>query len=98
MWTTNSTSENKNTMQPINKYILINSIDEQIQTESGLLLSGSDNEKFRYKKGQVERPGTTVDCVKEGDMIYYDKNAGYTMIINDTPYTIILERDVVVVL
>lgn len=84
--------------QPINKYILINSIDEQIQTDSGLLLSGSDNEKFRYKKGQVVRPGTNVDCVKEDDMIYYDKNAGYTMIINDIPYTIILERDVVVVL
>ena len=85
-------------MQPINKYILINSIDEQIQTESGLLLSGSDNEKFRYKNGQVVRPGTNVDFVKEGDFIYYDKGAGYTMIINDNPYTIILERDVVVVL
>ncbi len=85
-------------MVPINKYIIINAIDEQAQTESGLLLSGSDNEKFRYKKGQVVRPGTNVDCVKEGDLIYYDKGAGYTMLINDVPYTIILERDVVVVL
>lgn len=85
-------------MVPINKYVIINSIDEQIQTESGLLLSGSDNEKFRYKKGQVVKPGTNVDCVKEGDLIYYDKGAGYTMLINDIPYTIILERDIVVVL
>lgn len=85
-------------MQPVNKYLIIKAIDEQIQTESGLLLSGSDNEKFRYKKGQVVKPGTNVDCVKEGDLIYYDKGAGYTMLINDIPYTIILERDIVVVL
>lgn len=84
--------------QPINKYIVINAIDEQIETQSGLLLSGSDNDKFRYKKGQVVKPGTNVECVKEGDLIYYDKGAGYTMLINDIPYTIILERDVVVVL
>jgi co-chaperonin GroES (HSP10) len=31
-------------------------------------------------------------------MIYYDKRSGYTMLINDEPYTIISERDVVVVL
>ena len=99
MWKMNSTSENKgNAFTPINKYVVINTIDEQIQTESGLLLTGSDNEKFRYKKGQVVRPGTNVDCVKEGDLIYYDKGAGYTMLINDAPYTIILERDIVLVL
>jgi co-chaperonin GroES (HSP10) len=83
---------------PINKYILITTIDEQIKTESGLLLTGSDAEKFRYKKGLVVKPGTNVDCVNEGNYIYYDKGAGYTMLIENIPYTIIQERDVVVVL
>jgi co-chaperonin GroES (HSP10) len=87
-----------NKFQPINKYIVITTIDEQIKTESGLLLTGSDADKFRYKKGVVVKPGTNVDCVKDGDTIYYDKGAGYTMLIEDIPYTIILERDVVVVL
>ena len=85
-------------MKPINKYIVITTIDEQIKTDSGLLLTGSDAEKFRYKKGQVIKPGTTVDCVSDGDLIYYDRNAGYTMLIENVPYTIIQERDVVVVL
>lgn len=85
-------------MTPINKYILITTIDEQIKTDSGLLLTGSDAEKFRYKKGLVVKPGTNVDTIKENDMIYYDKNAGYTMLISNVPYTIIQERDVVVVL
>ena len=84
--------------RPINKYILISTIDEQISTESGLLLTGSNADKFRYKKGLVVKPGTNVDCVTDGDLIYYDKGAGYTMLIDNVPYTIIQERDVVVVL
>ena len=86
------------TAQPINKYILVTTIDEQIKTESGLLLTGSDADKFRYKKGLVVKPGTNVDVIKENDLIYYDKGAGYTMLIYNMPYTIIREADVVVVL
>jgi len=86
------------TAQPINKYILVTTIDEQIKTESGLLLTGSDADKFRYKKGLVVKPGTNVDVIKENDLIYYDKGAGYTMLIDNVPYTIIREADVVVVL
>lgn len=86
------------TAQPINKYILVTTIDEQIKTESGLLLTGSDADKFRYKKGLVIKPGTNVEVIKENDLIYYDKGAGYTMLIDNVPYTIIREADVVVVL
>ena len=32
------------------------------------------------------------------DSIYYDNRAGYTMLINEEPYTIISQNDVVVVL
>ena len=85
-------------MIPVNKYIVITTIDEQIKTESGLLLTGSDADKFRYKKGLVVKPGTNVDVIKENDLIYYDKGAGYTMLIDNMPYTIIREADVVVVL
>ena len=84
--------------KPINKYILIKTIDEEIKTESGLLLTGSDTDKFRYKKGLVVKPGTNVEVIKENDLIYYDKGAGYTMLIENVPYTIIREADVVVVL
>ena len=85
-------------MRPINKYIIINTIEEEIKTDSGLLLSANDVKDFRYKKGEVVKSGTNVVDIKEGDMIYYDKMSGYTMIINDKQYTIILERDDVVVL
>ncbi|MBT7350576.1 co-chaperone GroES [candidate division WWE3 bacterium] len=85
-------------MKPIGKNILVSSIDEEVKTDSGLLLSSEDTNDLRYKKALVEKRGTDVDVVSEGDYIYYDKRAGYRMVINSKQYTVISEADVVVVL
>ena len=85
-------------MKPIGKYIIINTIEEEVKTASGILLSASDVDEFRYKKGNVVKTGSDVTVIHENNLIYYDKNAGHTMLIQDKPYTIISERDVVVVL
>lgn len=84
-------------MKPIGKYILIQQIKEEIKTESGLLLSAEDVKDIRYKKGKVIKPGTDVTVIDSGNTIYYDGRAGYTMVINGEQYTVITERDVVVV-
>lgn len=86
-------------MQPIGKYIAIKTIDEQLTTESGIVLSGNDVDQMRYKRGLVVETGTDVNpVIKKDDHIYYDKAQGFTMLIEDKQYTIISERDVVVVL
>ncbi len=85
-------------MQAVNKYIIVETIVEEMKTDSGLLLSGDDTNEFRYKKATVKNTLDSVEVVKEGDVIYYDKSSGHTMILQDKQYTIILERDVVVVL
>ena len=41
-------------MQPIGKYIAIKTIEEEIKTNSGLILSGEDANQFRYKRGKEE--------------------------------------------
>lgn len=84
-------------MKPIGKYIVIKKIEEELKTESGLLLSNQDAANFRYKKGEVIKEGTDVKVIANGDIIYYDGAAGHEMLIDNNPYTIILERDVVVV-
>ena len=85
-------------MKPIGKYIVIKTIEEEIKTSSGLLLSAEDASQMRYKKGKVVKPGSTVEVINENDEIYYDKREGFTMLIENEPYTIISENDVVVVL
>lgn len=85
-------------MKPIGKNIIVKNIDEEIKTDSGLVLSGKDVDAMRYKKAVVIESGTGVDFIKKDDVIYYDKTHGFTMLIEDKPHTIIQERDVVVVL
>lgn len=85
-------------MQPLGKYIVINQIDEQSKTDYGLIMSGADASKMRYKKAEIVKVGTDVQSINDGDVVYYDKNAGYSMMIGDQTYTVIMERDVIVVL
>lgn len=84
-------------MLPIGKYIVITDIEEEVKTSSGLMLSANDAAEFRYKKATVVKPGSDVTVINEGDVIYYDKGRSFKMLISDTQYTIIQERDVVVV-
>ena len=85
-------------MKPIGKYIVVKKIKEELKTESGLLLSAQDAESFRYRKAEVIKEGTDVNVINSGDIIYYDSGAGHEMLIQENPYTVIQERDVVVVL
>ena len=90
-------SNNNSKMKPIGKYLVVKDIQENVKTESGLILSGEDTNQLRYKRGMVIAPGTDVDAIEEGDELYYDKAHSFTMLIDDMQYTIIQERDVVVV-
>ena len=85
-------------MKPKSKYIIIKTVEEEIKTSSGLLLSAEDASQMRYKRGIVIKQGTDVTVIKDNDEIYYDKRAGFTMLIENEPYTIITENDVIVVL
>lgn len=77
---------------------MITPVEEELTTKGGLLLSGEDKEKFRYKRGLVVAVGTDVRDIMGGDSIYYSSRSGYTMLIDNSPHTIISEPDVVVVL
>lgn len=85
-------------MRPIGKYIVISNIEEEVKTQGGLLLSAKDADEFRYKKAKVVASGTDVSHIHPGDVIHYDKGHGFTMVIDGHHYTIIQERDVVIVL
>ena len=85
-------------MKPIGKNIIVKTIDEEVKTDSGIVLSGKDIDAMRYRKAVVIAAGTEVAYIKTDDIIYYDKSHGFTMLIEEKPHTIIQERDVVVVL
>ncbi len=85
-------------MRAIGKNIVIDLIEEEIKTDSGLLLSSEDSKNLRYGKATVVSAGGEVHGIKEGDIIYYDKRNSFGMVIEGEQRTIIGERSVVVVL
>jgi co-chaperonin GroES (HSP10) len=85
-------------MQPIGKFLVIKIVEEELKTQSGMILSAEDVNQFRYKRAIVIASGTDVSNIKKDDEIYYDKSHSFTMLINGEQCTIIRESDVVVVL
>ena len=85
-------------MKAIGKNIVINKIEEEVTTDSGLLLSSKDRSDMRYQKGEVFLTGSDVLNLNVGDKIYYDTRQSYTLVIGGEARTVIQERDVVVVL
>jgi co-chaperonin GroES (HSP10) len=60
-------------MKAIGKNLVIKTVEEEIKTSSGLILSGEDSNQMRYKKAIVAVAGTDVSAIGTGDYIYYDK-------------------------
>jgi co-chaperonin GroES (HSP10) len=85
-------------MQPIGKFIIVKDISETITTDSGLILSGEDANQLRYKRAFVIAAGTEVAVIEKDDELYYDKAHSFTMLIDNMQFTVISERDVLVVL
>ena len=83
-------------MKAVGKYIIIENLSEEVTTGSGLILTGDDVSKLRYRKSKVVSAGTDVDCVKDGDIIYHDSRAGHKVKLQDNVYGVILEREVVI--
>ena len=52
-------------MKAIGKTIVIETIKEKETTESGILLTSSDSNQFRYKKGKVILPGHECSVINK---------------------------------
>ena len=86
-------------MRAVGKYIAIKQIKEiNTKTKGGLILSESQREDVRYRQAKVVVVGESVNAVKQGDNIYYDKAAGFNIEVDKEEYKIIKEQDVVIIL
>lgn len=86
-------------MKVIGKNIVIKeTIDKSTTTKGGLFLGEKHREDVRYKEGTIVIPGNDVNTVKKGDIIYFDKHAGFKLEVEKELYTIIKENDIVIVL
>ena len=86
-------------MRAIGIYLVIKEIKEKpTKTKGGLLLTDKIKEDIRYRQGLVKSVGELVQGVKDNDKIYYDKNAGFKIEIDEEIFLVIKQQDVVIVL
>jgi co-chaperonin GroES (HSP10) len=81
----------------VGKFILIDPIKEEIKNSLGMRISEADSIHYRYRKAAVVSVGSLVESIKEKDLVYYDKSSEHSVIISGDPFSVVLERDIVLV-
>jgi co-chaperonin GroES (HSP10) len=84
-------------MQAINNYVIIEPIKEKTKKEKGLLIMDQHVDDIRYLKAKIISTGNFTEGLKENDIIYYDRRAGYGIEYENKLYQVIRQGDVVLV-
>ena len=84
-------------MRAINDYIVVDVEKVGPKKVGGLILTEELDENNRYVKAKIISVGNLVECLKDKDIIYYDKHAGHGITWANTMYYVIRARDVVLV-
>jgi len=84
-------------MKAVSYYIVVKNIKEQPKKIAGLDIMDSVDSDNRYVKAEVISIGNLVECVSEGDIVYYDKHAGHSIQHKDILYYVIKVGDVVLI-
>jgi len=84
-------------MKAINRYIIVDTIKAEPKRVAGLIMTDDTDVDNRYLKAKIISAGSSVEVLKDGDIIYYDKHAGHDISWKDTLYRVIRDGDVVLV-
>ena len=84
-------------MKAVNHYIIVKQIKEGPKKVGGLILTEEVDKDNRYLKAEVISIGDSVQGINEGDVVYYDKNAGHGIQHKDKFYYVIRQMDVVLI-
>jgi len=86
-------------MIAVGKNIIIKDTQEKTtKTKGGLILAEKQREDIRYQEAEVLIPGSDVTLLKKGDKIFYDKHAALNVDIEGKVFSIIKEKDIVIIL
>jgi|TARA_R100000231_G_C5256070_1_gene144239 co-chaperonin GroES (HSP10) len=84
-------------MKAINYYVVIEKIKEKPKSDSGFVLTETQNEDIRYLKGRVISVGDLVNGITEGNIVHYDKHAGHGIEFDNKYYFVIKHADIVII-
>lgn len=84
-------------MQAINDYVVILPIKEEPKNVGGFLITESTTKDIRYFKAKIISVGNLTQGLEKDSIIYYDKHAGHSINFDGDWYSVIRQRDIVLV-
>ena len=86
-------------MKAIGNNLIVNMTKQGVsETKGGLILAEKQREDIRYAEGTILSAGSNVTGIKQGDVIYFDKNNTQQIEIKKEIYQVVNIAHVVVVL
>ena len=86
-------------IKTLNDYLILEEKEQAVRrTESGLELTIDQLGDIRYLEGEIVAQNASIDVIKKGDRVLYDKVAGHYINLEDKQYKVIRLRDIVIVL
>ena len=82
-------------LKPIKNNVVLELIDKEKVTSSGIVLPSAD--PVEANKGKVVSLGPDVEMVKEGDMVLPNWNAARQIKYNEFEYYVVSEDDIVLI-
>ncbi len=87
-----STLEDNMNFKPLGDRLLVERIEEETTTASGIIIP--DNAKEKPSRGKVLAIGSDVEEVKEGDTVVFGKYSGTELVLEDKEYLVLEVSDV----
>ena len=84
-------------MKAINRYIIVDKIKTEPKKVAGLIMTENTDVDNRYIKAKIISCGNLVEGLKDNDIVYYDRHAGYGITWKNILYQVIKSGDVVLV-
>lgn len=81
----------------VGKFLIIEPVKEELKNSLGMQISLSDDNQIRYRRAKAISVGNLIDTVKEGQMVYFDRNGAHQVMLNDQTLSVVVERDIVLV-
>jgi len=86
-------------MKAIGSNLIVNMTKSGVsETKGGLFLAEKQREDIRYAEGTILSAGSSIIGIKEGDVIYFDKNNTHQIEIKKEIYQVVNMAHVVVVI
>jgi chaperonin GroES len=83
------------TLEPLDEFVVVQSVADETETRSGLILPASAAAAAVCRTGIVTAVGSEVEGVEPGDKVLYPRDAGYEVRLGGIEVKVLKREDLI---